>query len=529
MASLNQMLFSCVHCLEAKVSANPKMSSSIEDIYQHWESMHKSESKPFQFIPVQKLRCFHCDLTETFPELLTHHKEIHSSLSFAVVSLEDHKKCGICNTVTEELIDHFGVEHESIEQCELYNPVSLSNEILSSLLDSNNKHFPCNYCHRSFETQPEIEFHHTIEHSDKEKNIITVTVPIETYLICGYCHQTIKNCDKYLNHMEDHRYEFKCSRCDFKTDKLIELVVHDKQQHRINSLNYRCLEFTEMLKKHFSQTKIIFQNGLILFNQNLLGTLLVNQKLLFDLFIEELMTIIKQKYKNEHELIEVEENGNEARNEEENELESKSVEISSVKIPNRPPVSARAYNMNELRAQNRLINNLCIYGIPYFENENKDAIFLSLCAKLQANVTQRDVAKITRAPGKNALLIVELSKFEVKERILRCAYMKQIRSSDLIRLPDGMPKSRIFINIHTTKFYGRMAKTARNAMKRNLLHTFWITKYGFLVKRNENSKDTIVLSSDELNDYINQRKQSKINREKQFYRSISWIPTTNKL
>lgn len=176
----------------------------------------------------------------------------------------------------------------------------------------------------------------------------------------------------------------------------------------------------------------------------------------------------------------------------------------------------------------RLINNLCIYGIPEFEHENRNAIFLKLCIKLQANVTQRDIAKITRAPGKNALLIVELANFEVKEKILRCAYMKQIWSSDLISLADGMPRSRIFINIHTTKIYGRMAKIARNAMHRNRLQSFWITKYGFLVKRNENTKDTIVFSPNELNDYIKQREHSTINREKHFYRSITWVPTTQK-
>lgn len=510
------MVYGCVHCVETV-----ELKVSIEEVYHHWLSKHSSEFKPFQYQIVAKMRCFSCDFAGSYKDLVKHHQEQHLSESFAVLNVNDNSACGICalsKLQKSELIDHFNKEHESMLQRDVTNPILLNDETLMKLLTKNVNRNQCGNCDRVFATQPELEFHHTIEHADVEISIRASDQNPEPYLICDYCQTKIIDRDKYLNHIEEHSYVFKCSKCNFQTDKMMELVGHEKKQHRSNSLNFHCLQFCELLKKHFATTKVIFNNGLVLFNHQLANTKFGNGQILFDLFIEELIEIIRQNYKMEHET-----------NDETDAINQNDESESITKVPmmSRPPISARVMKMKELRAQNRLINNLCIYGVPYFKNENKNAIFLLMCSMLQANVSQRDIAKITRAPGRNALLIVELTTFEVKERILQCAYMKPLWSSDLIDLPAKIPRTRVFINIHTTKFYGRMAKIARNAMKCNKLHIFWITKYGFLVKRTKNTRDKIILSPDELIDYINQRQKSTINREKQFYQSIEWVPKSN--
>lgn len=522
----SHLFYECVNCVEAS-----ELMGSVDEVYQHWRLVHLAEQRPFQYQVMAKMRCMYCDFTARFTDVSKHHQEQHSSEPFAVVNMSDSSTCGICASTKlqkSELIDHFNKEHESILQHEISNPISLNDNVLSKLLPKNSTRYQCAICDRVFETQTEMEFHHTIEHAGLEIALRAFDCIPEPYLICDYCQQKLIERDKYLNHIEEHCYMFKCSKCEYQSDKLIDLIEHDKQQHRSNSLNFHCNQFCELLKKHFANTKVIFENGLVLFNHQLTNTKFGSGQILFDIFIDELMAIIQQKHEMEYGTKDeintvnrdVEVMAKEA-------VTEGTTIVPSIQKPNRPPVSARAMNAKELRSQNRLINNLCIYGIPYFENENKNAIFLNMCSMLQANVNKRDISRISRAPGRNALLIVELKSFEVKQRILQCAYMQQLWSSDLIQLPNGMPKTRVFNNIHTTKFYGRMAKIARNAMKNQKLFIFWITKFGFLVKRTKNSPDKIVLSPNELIDYINQREQSNINREKQFYRNIAWVPKSN--
>lgn len=468
------------------------------------------------------MRCFYCDYTASFGDLARHHLEQHSVESFVVVNMNDSSTCGICASSKfrpSEMIEHFNTNHESILQNNITNPILLNDEMLTKLLANNAHRFQCGNCDRVFETQLELEFHHSIEHTGQEivmRLSSSDQIP-ESYLICNYCQAKVNDRDMYLNHIEEHCYLFMCSKCDFRTEKLMELVGHEKSKHRCNSLNFHCHQFCELLKKHFANTKIIFENGMILFNHQLANTRFKSSHILFDIFIEELIEIIRQKYKLEHD-----------HNDEIdaiNQIEEVSDKVTTIPMVNRPPVSSRALNMKELRAQNRLINNICIYGIPYFKNENKMAIFLRMCLLIQANVNEQDIENITRASGPNALLMVKLTTFEVKQEILQCfSYHSPIWSSDLIHSSVKIPRQRVFVNIHTTKFYGKMAKIARMAMKNNKLHIYWITKYGFLVKRTKNSPDKIILSSDELLDYINKRKQSKIKREKQFYQSIRWVP-----
>ncbi|XP_031637235.1 uncharacterized protein LOC116349782 [Contarinia nasturtii] len=516
--TVEEMIFSCALCPYQATEYKP----SVEALYPHWLSVHSSE--PFQYHVHITMRCIYCDHAAPYHQLVDHHRKQHSGHPFVVVNLHNNFKCGLCTSPTfetkSELIAHFNNTHESYLQASPLNPIILDDKTLLKLLSQNANRYRCLNCDRIFESLVEIAFHHTIDHADTEISMEPIIKSLEPQMICDYCHMKIVDREKYLNHIEEHEYRFDCGKCNFKTGKLIEVVMHDKQQHRNSSLNYRCLEFCEMLKRHFSNTRVVFENGLVLFNHNLINTNYGGIKILIDIFCEDLMKIIKQKYKAEHES---------------GELNSVNITVEPTPtigtpavnpIPNvkRPTISTRSLNMRALRAQNRLINNLCIYGIPYFNNENKEAIFLSLCWKLQVNIFPRDIVKITRSPGKNAPLIVELKKFCMKERILQSAYMQQLWSSDLIHLPFGVAPIRVFINIHTTKVYGHMAKIARNAMKNNTLHTFWITKFGFLVKRTVNSKDKIVLSTDELVSYINQRKQPTINRNKPFYRPIEWVP-----
>ena len=60
------------------------------------------------------------------------------------------------------------------------------------------------------------------------------------------------------------------------------------------------------------------------------------------------MQIIRQKYKSEHDI-----NDEHDEIDESNENDGQPAEVTSIPKVKRPPISARAFNMNELDAQNR--------------------------------------------------------------------------------------------------------------------------------------------------------------------------------
>lgn len=165
--------------------------------------------------------------------------------------------------------------------------------------------------------------------------------------------------------------------------------------------------------------------------------------------------------------------------------------------------------MTELDQQNQLDNNISILGFPRLKNEDLLEMFMKLCKKLKIKVAYDDVVQIYRNHGFNEPVIVQFRNFDTKIMVKNGTHSKDVWSNDLFKLPPGEKPMKIFVNLHTTRFYSKMVSIVREARKSNSLYSYYMCKRGLVVKRMENSKERIVLSATELIDYIHGDKKSK--------------------
>lgn len=166
------------------------------------------------------------------------------------------------------------------------------------------------------------------------------------------------------------------------------------------------------------------------------------------------------------------------------------------------PVQSRSMLYAELRKQNELVNNLSISGIPMRRNENLMKIFDKLCVKLNVPVSQNDVKKIFRLSSHRNQIIVKLKTWTAKEKIKRYFNYKNVWSSDLVVLPSHVQPTKIFINAHTTRFYGKMIQIAEYYKKIGLIRSFYLCENGLFVRSYNCERDYAILSKEELIDWI---------------------------
>lgn len=171
----------------------------------------------------------------------------------------------------------------------------------------------------------------------------------------------------------------------------------------------------------------------------------------------------------------------------------------------------------ELKRQNAFSNNLCITGIPQIRDENLRAIFLKLCKLLGAKISDGDIRSIRR-DFPRSVITVEFWTHNVKMHISRCSHSNYIWTDEVIRLPPGIIRNRIFINDQMTKLYKTMWEIARDARKKNIIQTSWITEHGYMVKRTQTSQKRYFLSPRDLTNYINQIQNSN---KRNLKRSVS--------
>lgn len=329
-------------------------------------------------------------------------------------------------------------------------------------------------------------------------------------------------------HIEKHPYQFECSKCPFKSTQLIDLVAHEKDEHRKNSLNYHCMEFGENLKMQFFNAKVIFGNGLVLINHNFKNTIYDDSKQ-FDAFIERLVDKIKLKYSRMIVAAAMADGGgggggggtygkmnlsrpssvassSNTSSETANERNLRSHSIDSHRNPFR--VSAlsnerESTEMTELHKQNQLDNNLSIIGLPQLRDNNVLEMFLTYCKKIKANVTATDVVEIYRDGGDiNDTVIVKFKSYQLKNMVRNYAQQRLVWTNELVELPEGEMATKIFTNLHTTRYYGKLLNIAREARKSESLFSYYLCKRGLAVRRTETSSERIVLSTSELINYI---------------------------
>lgn len=161
------MTFYCVHCTDTN-ELNESTSGTIEDVYGHWLSGHTDSKnlKPFWFYVTGLVSCFYCDnISCNYFEMVAHHKQHHLDRKFVIVTPMDRNKCGLCQYGGNDMVEHFAAEHDGLLQSHLFNPARLSESLLVNLfgIDIHMKR-QCGYCDLIFETQHEMEEHHSATH-----------------------------------------------------------------------------------------------------------------------------------------------------------------------------------------------------------------------------------------------------------------------------------------------------------------------------------------------------------------------------
>lgn len=296
--------YRCPHCING--SHWIETFNEIKDIYSHWLSWHTdpSNEKPFRYIVIEYASCYYCQTIGNYFELLKHHKDCHHTEPVVIVSQINCKKCALCSYVGSGIIAHFDATHKLVLKTitnrllrTAIAPHRLTNAALNQRLESKvHRKLKCGHCSVTFDSDGEMRDHHNKCHSTTKLKIKEFYDNHNSHLICNCCHIKVDR-NLYLNHVEcSHAFNFKCSNCNFHTTDMLELVNHDKKAHGLmNSFGYRCLQWKNRLKSDYMKTLVIFGNGFVCTQQNLLETKYSDYKQ-FKVFVETLMKIKKERW-----------------------------------------------------------------------------------------------------------------------------------------------------------------------------------------------------------------------------------------
>lgn len=142
----------------------------------------------------------------------------------------------------------------------------------------------------------------------------------------------------------------------------------------------------------------------------------------------------------------------------------------------------------ELDRQRQLKENITVHGIPATNNENLTELILKLLSKIGCEASASKIATSYRIKGNNiSIIVVKLADFETKQLILSTKQTKKLSLGDVMSNPKE-PKTPLYINNHTTPFFGKLLAEGRKAMKNGKIHSCWLNNFGCQLKFTENGK-----------------------------------------
>lgn len=410
---------------------------TFAEVYEHWRSSHMLKS--FRFIAFKKAACFFCGKFDVFSNLRNHHKhEHHAEIFIAVTDEENKSKCGLCHKMfsLSEMVVHFKSEHDPMHYIGIPSPVCFTQGELEQLLSLN---MPQPFSHGNTDSFGEIEA-----------------------FMCGHCNVT-KNVSEisFLQHLEEDAFQFKCSECQFLGNTIDETVQHESSVHYLEIDKQKHLHgLMGRLDRHFLRTRVIFTNGLVLWKHNILNSTFDDHNVFWP-FKEQL---VKQKF----------------------------ATPSLPTAPSKKPESEKVLRTKQLAKQMANALHLHISGIHLDVNRRKGLLntFLLICEAIGVNnLTEDDIQDIYRC--RSNAVIVRLQTLEMKKQILN-AWIKAAKTS----LP---PTCNVLIQPELTPFFLNLWNLAKNAQKKNRIHSFWMSDDGLVVKPNKNShRKIIVWSKDDL-------------------------------
>lgn len=525
-------MFSCATCQDSNVLT--VYHGTIENIFKHWIEVHINQD-PFQFYLVEPVSYLYVDSTA----------EEHLNGSIIIYSRSDSR------------IDYIRMNYQEQMRSDIINPFPLTEEKLDALLE-------INFLNRNGDRSSGIKK----EPGDGVDSKQLITSRLHTalngaILICSYCNTKVSR-KMYQMHIKEHLTNLFCSECGVQVGCLADIFAHDEKVHGINQIDSRCTELMNQLSHAFLRTKIIFNNGLVLHNHNLIGTKL-DATQIHDGFVQSLIELQKIKYlesiapaDQENDIFletTIELDSTPEQDSTSQELSSKdasakdtsfkgsSSKDSSTKDTSFKSSSSKDSSSNgtsskgtsskhtspkttsnhseriqenaivqeedqellasELRKQNDIMKNLILRGIPRIDKLDLLVTFEKFCKKINVTVNPDDIRSIDWCDNTSGTIIVKFNHLKHKTLVRKYGIDKEIWIHDLVKIPPNMKNVRILVNSQITPFYADIQKMAKNARKNGLLDSYQLNKEGLFVKRKPASKGLVVLSKDQLQNYIN--------------------------
>lgn len=252
------------------------------------------------------------------------------------------------------------------------------------------------------------------------------------YLACDECEKKLSEME-YYEHIEMHANEFKAKK--------------DESDPKTR------------LKSIYSNTKVVFSNGLVLAKQNLSTTHLGDCEK-FDKFIDTLFS-----------------------------------------IKNPSSVSGNDSDLStELKLQMRQMNVLKIYRIKVTDEQLKE-IFLRICRQLKISIRfDVDVNKIYRVSPET--IAVEFNDIKKKDEIFNCYRIKLLYTNHIFEDVSKDQSKKIVFTHHLTQYFYEIEMHLVRALKEGRIHSFRLTTNGFLLQKKKYCDAEVVLSIKQFNDIM---------------------------
>lgn len=155
----------------------------------------------------------------------------------------------------------------------------------------------------------------------------------------------------------------------------------------------------------------------------------------------------------------------------------------------------------ELQKQKLLKNNVNIIGVPMRQNEDVKAIVLDIVKYLGHTLNVAEISAAYRTFGKN-IIIAKFTSYEKKIQIIHARATKMIKVSDIMGTCSSGGDDIIFINNHTTPYYGRLLAMGRKLVKDKRIHSCWLSASGCKLKLVNEGKEQLFNTEKDLNDLI---------------------------
>lgn len=101
----------------------------------------------------------------------------------------------------------------------------------------------------------------------------------------------------------------------------------------------------------------------------------------------------------------------------------------------------------------------------------------------------------------NHVIVVKLANFELKQQILVLESKHLLKLGDIVA-DSNEPSALIYINNHTTPFFGKLLSEGRKAAKAGAIQRCWLNNHGCQLNFNENGKSFLYKTMDELRELI---------------------------